>query len=121
MKLADYEHPEAIEAALGRITPGFRLTFQVSTASGTCFTASVKAAYEWEPGTPAQRGKTNVFIMDWSDHPEKTQAWYKEREERAIDEGLLHIFRQEVDRNYAASVEGVVIPAEWVKSAIDVT
>jgi phage terminase large subunit len=32
---------------------------------------------------------------------------------------LLHIHYQEVDRNYAASVEGVVIPAAWVLSAID--
>src|SRR5665213_4273459 len=57
--------------------------------------------------------------MDWSDHPEKTQAWYNEREARAIDDGLLHVFRQEVDHNYAACVEGVIIPAEWVKSSID--
>jgi phage terminase large subunit len=57
--------------------------------------------------------------MDWSDHPDKTLAWYKERESKSIDDGLLHVFRQEVDRNYSASVEGVVIPAEWVKSAID--
>jgi len=65
------------------------------------------------------RGKTHVFVMDWSAHPDKTQAWYEERRALAIDAGLLHVFAQEVDRNYSASVEGVVIPAEWVKSAID--
>jgi phage terminase large subunit len=36
-----------------------------------------------------------------------------------VSDGLLHVFNQEVCRDYAASVEGVVIPAEWVKSAID--
>ena len=36
-----------------------------------------------------------------------------------MEEGLEHVFRQEVDRNYAAAVEGIVIPAEFVKSAID--
>jgi phage terminase large subunit len=86
---------------------------------GNVFHRKREGGVEWEPGKPAVRGKTNVFIMDWSDHPGKTQAWYNEREARAIDDGLLHVFRQEVDRNYAASVEGVVIPAEWVRSAID--
>jgi hypothetical protein len=40
-------------------------------------------------------------------------------EAKSDDDRLLNVFRQEVDRNYAASVEGVVIPAEWVRSAID--
>ena len=40
------------------------------------FTASAKAGYEWSPGKTVQKGKTNVFVMDWTDHPEKTQDWY---------------------------------------------
>jgi len=115
---AHYEHPESIEAALGDTT---RVQIDISSVNGlgNVFHRKREAGFEWCPGYGVQKGKTNVFIMDWSDHPEKTQAWYNEREARAIDDGLLHIFRQEVDRNYAASVEGVVIPAEWVKSAID--
>ena len=31
----------------------------------------------------------------------------------------MHVFAQEVDRNYSASVEGVIIPADWVRAAID--
>ena len=117
-ELAHYEHPESIEAALGDNT-SVQIDISSVNGLGNVFHRKREGGIEWQPGTPAQRGKTNVFIMDWSDHPEKTQAWYREREARAIDEGLLHIFRQEVDRDYAASVDGVVIPAEWVKSAID--
>jgi phage terminase large subunit len=115
---AHYEHPEAIEAALSDNT---RVQIDISSVNGlgNVFHRKRDGGVEWEPGKPAVRGKTNVFIMDWSDHPEKTQAWYEERKAKAIDDGLLHVFRQEVDRNYAASVEGVVIPAEWVRSAID--
>jgi phage terminase large subunit len=115
---AHYEHPEAIEAALSDNT---RVQIDISSVNGlgNVFHRKREGGVEWEPGKPAIRGKTNVFIMDWSDHPEKTQAWYDERKSKAIDDGLLHVFRQEVDRNYAASVEGVVIPAEWVNSAID--
>ena len=53
------------------------------------------------------------------DHPAKTQAWYDARRQKALDDGLLHVFAQEVDRDYAASVEGVIIPLEWVRAAID--
>jgi hypothetical protein len=115
---AHYEHPEAIEASLGDNT---KVQIDISSVNGfgNVFHRKREGGVEWEPGKPATRGKTNVFIMDWSDHPEKTQHWYDERKNKAIDDGLLHVFAQEVDRNYAASVEGVVIPAEWVRSAID--
>jgi len=115
---AHYEHPEAIEAALSDNT---RVQIDISSVNGlgNVFHRKREGGVEWEPGTPATRGKTNVFIMDWSDHPDKTQAWYDERRNLAVDAGLLHVFAQEVDRNYSAAVEGVVIPAEWVRSAID--
>ena len=57
--------------------------------------------------------------MDWRDHPAKTQTWYDERRAKAESDGLLHVFAQEVDRNYSAAVANVIIPAEWVRSAID--
>jgi len=115
---AHYEHPELIEAALGDTT---RVQIDISSVNGlgNVFHRKREAGIEWSPGTEVQKGKTNVLVMDWMDHPEKTRSWYDVREAKAIEEGLLHIFRQEVDRNYAASVEGVVIPAEWVQSAID--
>ncbi|MBR1216196.1 hypothetical protein [Bradyrhizobium sp. JYMT SZCCT0180] len=115
---AHYEHPESIEAALGDTT---RVQIDISSVNGlgNVFHRKREGGVEWNPGKQAVRGKTNVFIMDWSDHPDKTQAWYDERRNLAVDAGLLHVFAQEIDRNYSASVEGVVIPAEWVRSAID--
>jgi phage terminase large subunit len=32
---------------------------------------------------------------------------------------MQHIFAQEVERNRSASVEGTIIPGEWVHAAID--
>jgi hypothetical protein len=115
---AHYQHPESIEAALGDTT---RVQIDISSVNGlgNVFHRKREGGVEWQPGKPAIRGKTNVFTLDWSEHPDKTQAWYDERRNLAIDAGLLHVFAQEVDRNYSASVEGVVIPTEWVRSAID--
>jgi len=57
--------------------------------------------------------------MDWSDHPDKDQKWYETRRAKAVADGLLHVFAQEVERDYAAAVENVIIPANWIRSAID--
>lgn len=115
---AHYEHPEMIEASL---TDNTRVQIDLSSVHGlgTVFHRKREAGVDWSPGQDIARGKTNVFVMDWRDHPLKTQAWHDEREAKARDDGLLHIFAQEVDRNYAASVEGVVIPADWVAAAVD--
>jgi hypothetical protein len=113
---AHYAHPEAIEASLGDNT---RVQVDISSVNGlgNVFHRKREAGVDWT-GEVA-RGRTNVFVMDWRDHPDKTQEWYDERLRKATDEGLLHVHYQEVDRNYSASVEGVVIPAAWVLSAID--
>lgn len=115
---AHYEHPEMIEASL---TDNTRVQIDLSSVHGlgTVFHRKREAGIDWAPGQPIVKGKTNVFVMDWRDHPLKTQAWHDEREAKARGDGLLHIFAQEVERNYAASVEGVIIPAEWVSAAID--
>src|ERR1019366_2683150 len=64
-------------------------------------------------------GKVRVFVFDWRDHPHKTEAWYEQRKKRAQEEGLGHIFAQEVDRDFSASLDRVIIPAIWVRAAID--
>ncbi|MCA9271221.1 MAG: hypothetical protein KDA41_22215, partial [Planctomycetales bacterium] len=56
-----------------------------------------------------------IFVFDWRDDPRKGPEWY-ERQRDLLDDVTL---AQEVDRNYAASVVGVVIPQTWVQSAID--
>lgn len=114
---AHYERPEKIEAALGDNT---RVPVDISSVNGVgnVFHRKREAGVEWAGGT-AHVGEINVFVMDWSDHPAKTQEWYDTRKRRADREGLSHIFAQEVDRDYSSAVEGIIIPAEWVTSAID--
>lgn len=114
---AHYERPEKIEAALSDNT---RVQVDISSVNGlgNVFHRRREAGVEWTGGAIVP-GRTNVFVLDWRDHPAKTQAWYDERRRKFVDDGLLHVFAQEVDRNYSASVEGVIIPAEWVKAAID--
>lgn len=117
---AHYERPEKIEAALGDNTD---VQIDISSVHGTAnvFARRREGGQEWEPGQEKPpEGTTRVFIMDWRHHPAKDQAWYDKRRNKAEREGLLHVFAQEVDRDYAAAVEGVVIPALWVKAAVDV-
>lgn len=115
---AHYVHPEMIEASLMDNT---RVQVDISSVNGTgnVFHRKREAGVDWVPGTPIIKGRTNIFVMDWRDHPEKDQAWYDARRKKAKDEGLLHKFAQEVDRDYAASVEGIIIDPQWVKAAID--
>lgn len=113
---AHYERPEKIEAALGDNT-NTQIDISSVNGLGNVFHRKREAGVDWDK-VQIHRNRTNVFVMDWRDHPAKDQKWYDERRSKAESEGLLHKFAQEVDRNYAASVEGVVIPAEWVQSAI---
>ena len=115
---AHYERPDKIEASLSDNTD---VQIDISSVNGTgnIFARRRKAGEIWTPTTEMDPGATRVFIFDWRDHPEKTQEWYDKRRQKAEKEGLLHIFAQEVDRDYAAAVEGVLIPATWVQSAVD--
>ncbi len=103
---AHYERPESIEASLGDNTD---CQIDISSVNG--------------PNNIFHRkrhsGAVRVFIMGWSDHPGKTQKWYDKRKEKAESQGLMHIFSQEVDRDYNSSNDGVLIPGMWVKAAID--
>jgi hypothetical protein len=60
-------------------------------------------------------GKISVFTFHWRDDPRKDDAWYKKK----CDELDPVIVAQELDLNYTASMEGVVIPSQWVQAAID--
>jgi hypothetical protein len=114
---AHLEHAESIAGSLGDNT---RIQVDISSVKpNTLFQRRREAGIDWSPGQKIVRGKTNVFVMDWRDHPEKTQVWYDERKQKWIDDGLSHIFAQEVDRDYFASVDNVVIPGEWIRAAID--
>lgn len=115
---AHYERPELIEAALGDNTD---VQIDISSVNGTnnVFYQRRMAGEVWTPDSTPEAGKTRVFVFDWRDHPLKTDEWYEKRRKRAEEEGLLHLFRQEVDRDYAGSIDRIIIPQEWVKAAID--
>ena len=115
---AHYDRPELIEAALGDNTD---VQIDISSVNGSnnVFYRRRCAGQIWSPNTPMESGRTRVFIMDWRDHPNKTQEWYDKRKKQAEAEGLLHIFAQEVDRDYAGSVDRIIIKSEWIRASID--
>ena len=115
---AHYVHPELIEAALSHNT---RIQIDISSVHGTntLFHRRREAGREWHPDAQIEKGVTRVFVLDWRTHPAKTQEWYDTIRAKHEREGTLHILAQEVDRDYSAAVEGVIIPALWVKAAID--
>lgn len=115
---AHYEHPESIEASLGDNT---RCQIDISTTNGigTVFDRKRDSGQEWVAGAQFAKGVTRVFVADWRDHPEKDELWHQTREVKARSEGLLHVFRQEVDRDPRSALVGIIIPPEYVKAAID--
>lgn len=115
---AHYERPEKIEASLSENTD---VQIDMSSVNGTAnpFYRRRMAGQIWYPGKEIAAGITRVFVMDWRDHPSKTQEWHDQKEKRWMREGMIHIFRQEVDRDYSGSIPGVIIPAPWVEASID--
>jgi phage terminase large subunit len=61
-------------------------------------------------------GKVDVFTFHWRDDLRRDQAWY-DAKVLQIDNPV--IVAQELDINYSASKEGVVIPSEWIQAAVD--
>ncbi len=115
---AHYERPEKIEAALGDNT---RVQIDISSVNGlgNPFHRRRTSGVDWDPNKSIDPGFTRVFVMDWRDHPEKTQEWYDQRKAKHDREGLQHVFAQEVDRNYSAAVINTIISAEWIDAAVD--
>ena len=95
------ERPQLVDASLSATT---NCRQDISTPNGM--------------GNPfAQKrfgGKIKVFTFHWRDDPRKDDAWY-DKQCRELDPVTV---AQEIDINYSASVEGVVIPSAWVQAAI---
>lgn len=95
--------PELVEASLSQTT---NCRIDVSTPRGM--------------NNPFARkrfaGRVPVFSFHWRDDPRKDQKWY-EKICYEIDDPV--IIAQEVDLDYSASMEGIVIPSLWVQAAID--
>ena len=95
--------PELVEASLSQTT---NCRHDISTP--------------WGMNNPFARkrhgGKIDTFSMHWTQDPRKDQAWY-EKKCHDIDDPV--VIAQELDLNYSASVEGILIHPEWVRAAID--
>lgn len=115
---AHYERPEKIEAALGDNT-NVQIDISSVNGVGNVFHRRRKAGVLWRYGATFEPGKTRVFIIDWRDHPEKTQEWYDIRRAKFEREGMLHLFKQEVDRDYSGAISNTIIPSEWIDAIID--
>ena len=61
-------------------------------------------------------GNTPVFTFHWKDDPRKNEEWYQ-KQIKKIDDPI--IIAQELDLDYAASIENVLIPSIWVTASID--
>jgi hypothetical protein len=97
------EHPEVTEGALSATT---NCRIDISTANGI--------------GNPFHRKVTTwdaerVFRFHWRDDPRKDEDWYQ-RQLVNLDPVTV---AQEIDIDFAASVEGVLIPSAWVQASID--
>lgn len=95
--------PELIDASLSQTT---NCRIDISTPRGS--------------NNPFARkrfgGKINVFSFHWREDPRKDDAWY-EKQCRDIDDPV--VIAQEIDLDYTASVEGILIPSAWVQAAVD--
>lgn len=96
------ERPALVEASLSQTT---NCRVSISTPNGM---ANPFAQKRWG-------GKIEVFSFHWRSDPRKDEAWYAKQ----VDELDPVTLAQEVDLDYSASVEGVLIPSAWVQSAID--
>ncbi len=60
-------------------------------------------------------GKVPVFTFHWKSDPRKDDEWYAAQCDK-LDPVTV---AQEIDINYNASAEGILIPADWINAAVD--
>ena len=96
------ERPQLVEASLSQTT---NCRIDISTPNGTGNPFADKVMGE----------KVNVFEFHWRDDPRKDEKWYQKQSDM-LDAVTV---AQEIDINFRASVEALVIPSIWVQSAID--
>lgn len=97
---AHLERPQLVDASLSATT---NCRQDISSVNGM---ANSFAERRWG-------GKIKVFTFRWTDDPRKDQAWYDLQCNR-LDPVVV---AQEIDINYTASAEGIVIPSLWVNAA----
>lgn len=98
---AHLERPQLIDASLSATT---NCRIDISSVKGM---DNPFAQKRWS-------GKYRVHTIHWRDDPRKDEAWYQ----RQLDELPAHIVAQEIDIDYRASVDGVLIESAWIEAAI---
>lgn len=103
---AFFDHPENLEASLSETTD---VRIWASSAHGTnhFYNKVVNLKH---------RNPELVFRLHWKDDPRKNDEWYASRC-KVLEP---HVVAQEIDIDYTASVERVVIPQRWVEAAIEI-
>lgn len=97
------ERPELTDASLSQTT---NCRIDISSANGMANPFAQKR----------HSGKLDVFTFHWRADPRKDDAWYA-KQVNDIDNPV--VVAQEIDINYSASVEGLLIPSAWVQAATD--
>lgn len=97
------KRPALIEASLSQTT---RCRIDLSSVNGMANPFAQKR----------HSGKIPVFTFHWRSDPRKDDEWYRKECDK-IDNPV--VVAQELDLNYSASAEGVLIPSEWVQAAVD--
>jgi hypothetical protein len=95
------EHPQMVDSALSQTTNS---QFDLSTPCGMNYF-----------GQKRHSGKVDVFTFHWKQDERKTEEWYEEQK-KTLDDVIV---AQEIDIDYHASVEGLFIPPEHVKAAVE--
>ncbi|MBS0379008.1 MAG: TerL protein [Proteobacteria bacterium] len=99
---AHIEQPAQIDAALASTT---NCRIDISSVNGMANSFAEKRF----------SGRVPVFTFSWRDDPRKGEDWYAQQK-ATLDPVTL---AAEIDLDYRASSEGVLIPSEWIQSAID--
>lgn len=96
------ERPQLVEASLSQTT---NCRIDISTPNGLANPFAEKV----------RSGKFDTFTFHWRDDPRKDEEWYQKQCEQ-LDPVTV---AQEIDIDFAASIDGVLIPTAWIQSAID--
>lgn len=112
------EYPQLVEASLSDTT---RVRIDISSVSppGTIFHRTRVSGVDWRVGKPALAHEVNVFVMDWSDHPEKSKEWHDLRKANFKKRGLGSVFAREVERDYYSANDGQIINPDHVEASFD--
>ncbi len=96
------EHPTMVDASLSQTT---NCRIDVSTPNGLGNSFAQKRF----------GGNIDIFTYHWRDDPTKDDEWYQ-KQCKELDPVTV---ASELDINYSASIEGVMIPGAWVQAAFD--